>query len=226
MTREPPSVKTVPRMSWDTPSLRVSRYWNRHPERAFALMMAMIRANETPAISDWPRVRPQSYFTWHGPEGKPAMIKKPDKILFRHPPQPYLRHDPYKMIGCPMCGGERYSLGWHRDWDGKGPSARGYWHVACSAAFNMMRSPFDFRQFFYDRQNGKCSLSGDDLGNVNDIQIDHFVPLYQVYRDYSDYSVKDLLVFWGPENLRAVTKKAHKAKSKHEAAERSGKFNG
>ena len=120
-----------------------------------------------------------------------------------------------------MCGGKRYALGWHKDWDGSGESKRGYWHAACSASYNMMRSPFDFWKFFYERQDGKCSLSGDDLGGIDNIQIDHFVPLYQVFRDYREYPIEDILVFWGPDNLRAVTKSAHKIKSKYEAGERS-----
>ena len=91
-------------------------------------------------------------------------------------------------------------------------------------AFDLMRNPYDFANFFHDRQNGICSLSGERLGDISNIQIDHVIPLYRVYRDYRDYPIKDLLVFWGPDNLRAVTKEAHKIKSKYEAAERSGKF--
>lgn len=224
MRKDPPAVKVVPRMGYDTPSLRVSRYWYRHPRRAFALMMAMMRANETPIISDWPRVVSQSRFTWHGPGGKPATIIKPDKTLFREPPQPYLSHEPYRMIGCPMCGGQRYKLGWHKDWDGSGICQKGYWHAACGTAYRLMRNPFDYWKYFYDRQNGICSLSGESLGEKNNIQIDHFVPLYKVYRDYRDYPIEDIMVFWGPDNLRAVTKKAHKIKSKFESAERAGKI--
>ena len=209
MSAEPKAVKTVPRHDFDTPALRVRRYWHRHPARAFALMRAMAVANNEPIISDWPRVVSQSRYTWHGPNGEPAII-----------------HKPYKMIGCPMCGGDRYALGWHSDWDGSGTSPRGYWHAACSAAYDLMGKPGDHWRFFAERQNWKCSLSGDDLDPGGaDIEIDHFVPLYQVFRDYHpDYSVLDLMIFWGPDNLRAVTKKAHKAKSKHEAGERAGKF--
>ena len=168
-----------------------------------------------------------SRYVWRHPKtGKPGVIEKPDKILFRNPPQPYLRHGPpYKMIGCPMCGGKRYRLGWHNDWDGSGECNKGYWHKSCAAAHGMMQNPIDYWRFFHARQGGVCSLSGEPLGESREnIEIDHFVPLYQVYRDYREYDISDLLVFWGPENLRAVTKSAHKIKSKHEAAERAGKF--
>lgn len=206
---EPPGVKTVPRKSFDTPSLRVDRYWRKHPVRAFQLMRALMRSNPNPYERDWPQFVTAS--KWCALENK--HIYGVPKPKFRIPPQPY-------KYGCPMCGLTRYSLGWHTDWDAKGMSDRGYWHKACAAAFRMMQTPNEFANFFKDRQNNICAITGVSLAGTK-YNIDHMIPLYRVYRDFGHLPIDQIVGFWGPKNLRAISLKAHAAKNKHEARERS-----
>jgi len=206
---QPPAVKTIPDKKCDTPSLRVDRYWHRHPVRAFALMRALMRSNPKPYENEWPKfVAPSK---WCPVERK--RIYGTEKPKFRIPPQPY-------KYGCPMCGLTRYNLGWHSDWDGQGMSDRGYWHKACGAAFGMMQAPNSYNKFFKERQNGLCAITGEKLVS-NEYNIDHMIPLYRVYRDFGHLPLDEIIGFWGPKNLRAISLEAHKVKNKEEAEERA-----
>lgn len=207
----PPPVGVIPDRSYDTPSLRVQRYWYRHPFRAFYLMRALMRENPRPFSREWPEMKSNGK-TIKTPSGRWEFKISKERPQFRKPPQPYLG-------GCPMCGGVRYNLGWHSDWDGKGKSKQGWWHQSCSSAYRLMTSPAEFSQVFYDRQGGFCALTNDPLSDSYDI--DHIIPLYRVFRDFGHLEQDELIGFWGPGNLRAITKEAHKRKNAYEAAERS-----
>ena len=182
-------------------------------------MRALMTAQTREPKYEWPRTRQQSRYTWRHPDtGEPGLIVRPDKILFREFPKPY-NHGGHGG-GCPMCGGPRYALGWHKDWDGTGESKRGYWHYACSAAYRLISTPNEYGKFFKERQNGICAISGQPL--IEGLyDIDHIIPLYRVYRDFGHIPVLDLIEFWGPGNLRAITQDAHKNKNRYEAGERA-----
>lgn len=205
---QPPCVKVIPERTFDTPALRVDRYWHRHPLRAFNLMRALMRSNPKPYESDWPQIVTPS--KWCKVEKR--HIHGLPKAKFRIPPQPY-------KYGCPMCGLTRYNLGWHTDWNGLGMSDRGYWHKACAAAFGMMQAPSNYSNFFKERQNGLCAITQDPLND--DCDIDHIIPLYRVYRDFGHLPIDQIVGFWGPWNLRAITLDAHKVKNAYEAKERA-----
>lgn len=216
MKDQPTAVKSIPDRVYDTPGLRVERYWYRHPLRAFALMRALMIANNDPYEQGWPEIKSVGRSTWT-PAGRYEFKISAEKPMFRKPPMPYLK-------GCPMCGQKRYNLGWHTNWDGKGESSRGKWHAACRSAYLLMTKPSEFSDFFIDLQDGLCAISGILLEDAKRIDIDHIIPLYRVYRDYSHLQPEQLVQFWGPRNLRAISNKSHKKKNIFEAAERAGRF--
>lgn len=182
-------------------------------------MKALMQKQTLEPKFEWPRKRSQSRYTWRHPDtGEPGLIVRPDKILFREFPKPF-NHGGHGA-GCPMCGGVRYNLGWHTDWDGTGKSKTGYWHKACAAAYALMSTPNEYSSFFYTRQDGFCSVTGEELID-GQYQIDHIIPLYRVYRDFGHIPVLELIEFWGPNNLRAITTEAHKDKNRYEARERA-----
>lgn len=205
----PPGVGSIPTFEGNTPSLRVWRYWKRHPARAFYLMRGLVRSNPKPITISWPQMNTVWKFDPVIRQRKP----NGQKANFRRPPQPYTNQS-----GCPMCGLPRFSFGWHNDWDGKGETSRGRWHRSCFMAFDFMSKPNEFGYFFEERQNGLCALSGEPLKNFS---IDHNYPLYKVYRNFSHLPIDQLLGFWGPGNLRAVNDGPHKRKSAAEARERA-----
>jgi len=212
--KTPEIVKSLPAKSFDTPSMRVQRYWFRRPFEAWLLMHKMMSEQSEPPKFEWPRMKGVGRF--HTINGRWTQTKF--KPMFREPPK-----SPYSHLGCPMCGGVRYNLGWHEDWDGKGKSARGYWHVPCNIGLTLMQNPHDFWKNFFEKQNGICALSGEPLGEHTNFDIDHIIPLYQVYRDFNHLPLIEFIKFWGPDNLRAITKAAHKEKNSQEAAERAGR---
>jgi len=53
-----------------------------------------------------------------------------------------------------------------------------------------------------------------------EIDIDHTIPLYRVFRDFSHLPPHRLINFWGPNNLRAVNNAAHRVKNANEARSR------
>lgn len=120
-----------------------------------------------------------------------------------------------------MCGGKRYKLGWHKDWDGSGESDKGWWHVSCGTAYSLMTTPNDFVDYFKKKQNGLCGISGEKFIAGEKIDMDHTIPLYRVFRDYGHLPIEKIMQFWGPRNLRAVKNSQHKIKNKYEAKERS-----
>lgn len=185
-----------------TPRLAVEGYWRAHPLRADRLARALA------ALGD-----PPEGWRWRdgggGPDG------------FREPPAPF-REGRWRLGpgACRVCGQPVYRLGWHRDlWGDGGPSRRASWHAACVAAWRLWTAPHDHLDALKRRQGRRCGETGRRL--LRGAEVDHRVPLYQVWRDRRDEPWPGILRYWGAPNLQAINRDAHLAKCAREAAERA-----
>ena len=134
------------------------------------------------------------------------------------PPLPY--RDGHMGRGCVICGQPVFRLGWHSDLGSSGAqNARAVWHACCVVAWRLWLAPHKHRAILARMQKRKCALSGSRL--LLTAEVDHRVPLFQVWRDHRDEAWPDLLAFWGKPNLQVVNKAVHGAKSADEARSRA-----
>ena len=68
-------------------------------------------------------------------------------------------------------------------------------------------------------QARRCAQGGGRLWKA--AEIDHRVPLFQVWSEHRDTPWPALLAFWGLPNLQAINRDAHVAKCASEARDRS-----
>ena len=160
------------------PRLAVDGYWRAHPIRADRLARALAARSGAP--KGW---------TWQiGAKGVPAS--------FRDPPAPY--REPKFSIGpgsCCVCGQPVYRFGWHTDlWDA-GPNRKAAWHTACVAAWRLWNAPSDYDQMLRKLQVRRCAQTGGRLWKT--AEIDHCVPLFQVWAERRDEPWPVLLGYWG-----------------------------
>jgi hypothetical protein len=138
---------------------------------------------------------------------------------FRLPPQPF-RAEASEPGKCVMCGQPVYRLGWHEDlWRTGAPNARAAWHSACVAAWKFWLAPQSARKIVARVQKQRCSITGKRL--LKGAEIDHRIPLHEVWRDRRDAPFAELLTYWGLGNLQVVNAPAHAAKSAAEATARA-----
>lgn len=196
--------------SWtpSLPRLAVDGYWAVHPLRADRLARALAARSGTPRDWEW------------------RLSSRPDDGLPRHfrvPPAPFrdagAAFDPGR---CRLCGQPVFRFGWHVDLWGEGvPNRRANWHACCVAAWRFWLAPHRHRSLLGRLQKRRCAQTGERLGRVG--QVDHRVPLFEVWRDRRDTPWPDLLAFWGAPNLRVVGRAVHAEKSAAEAVGRANR---
>jgi hypothetical protein len=180
------------------PRLAIDGYWRAHPIRADRLARALAARSGAP--DGW---------TWRiGAKHLPAS--------FRDPPAPYREPKFAKGPGfCCVCGQPVYRFGWHHDlWDA-GPNPRAVWHTACVVAWRLWNAPSDHDRLLRKLQARRCAQSGGRLWKT--AEIDHRVPLFQVWRERRDTPWPALLAYWGVANLQVINRDVHAAKCADEA---------
>lgn len=185
------------------PRLAVDGYWRAHPLRADKLARAL--AARTGAPEGW---------TWRlGDEDGLARS-------FRAPPAPYREAAFTRGPGhCCVCGQAVYRFGWHVDLWGRGPNRNAAWHTACVVAWQFWNAPSAQGKLLRRLQQRRCAMSGQRLWKT--AQVDHRVPLYQVWREHRETPWPALLAYWGAPNLQVVNRDVHAAKSIAETTERA-----
>jgi hypothetical protein len=187
-----------------TPRLAIDSYWRAHPIRADRLARALAA-----------RTGPPRGWTWRLSNSRKTGLPS----TFRTPPAPY-RERAYSLGPgfCSVCGQPVYRLGWHKDlWDA-GPNKRAAWHCACVVAWQFWCAPNGEAPVLRRLQARRCGLSGGRLWKT--AEVDHRVPLFQVWSEHRDLPWPKLLDFWGMPNLQIVNRDIHIAKSVSEAAYR------
>lgn len=190
------------------PRLAVDRYWAAHPLRADRLARALAKRSGAPAGWTW-------RLSSHPGDGLPRS--------FRVPPAPF--REPGARLGpghCSLCGQPVFRFGWHLDlWGDGSVNRRASWHACCAAAWRFWLAPHRHRPLLARLQKRRCAQTGDRLDRV--AQVDHRVPLHEVWRDARDRPWPDALASWGAPNLRVVGRSVHAEKSAAEAAGRAGR---
>jgi hypothetical protein len=184
-----------------TPRLAIESYWGAHPLRADRLARAL--AGRTGAPKGW---------TWRLGDSSGSELPS----TFRTPPTPY-RERRYSLGPgfCCVCGQPVYKLGWHRDLWSAGPNKNAVWHCACVVAWQFWNAPNSEVGILRRLQRRRCGQTGGRLWK--DAEIDHRVPLFQVWRDHRDEEWSKLLGYWGLSNLQVINRDVHVAKCAVEA---------
>src|SRR5215216_1216573 len=188
------------------PRLAVDAYWRTHPLRADRLARALAARSGAPAGWSW-RL------------GSGAAGDLP--MTIRNPPAPY--REPAHAPGpgyCCICGQSVYRLGWHVDLWAAGPNRNAGWHTACVTAWRFWNAPSDYAQVLKRLQQRRCAETGQRLWKT--AEIDHKVPLFQVWREQRDQPWPALLAFWGVPNLQVINRDIHVAKCQAERTQRCG----
>jgi hypothetical protein len=182
------------------PRLAVDSYWRAHPVRAERLARALARKTGAPTGWTWRLGNPKG--------GLPA--------TFRTPPAPYRERRFARGPGfCCVCGQPVYRCGWHRDLWNAGPNKNAMWHAACVIAWQFWNAPSDQVRVLKRLQVRRCAQSGRRL--LKAAEVDHHVPLFQVWRQHRDTPWPALLDFWGLPNLQVINREIHAAKCAAEA---------
>ena len=184
------------------PRLVIDGYWRAHPLRAERLARALAAKSGQP--EGW---------TWRlgGEKGLSA--------TFRAPPAPY-REAPFTLGEghCCVCGQPVYRFGWHTDLWETGPNRKARWHTACVIAWKLWNAPSEYRQLLRRVQARRCAQTGKRLWKT--AEVDHRVPLFQVWRERRQTPWPDLLAYWGLPNLQVINREAHVEKCAREAGYR------
>jgi hypothetical protein len=189
------------------PRLAVDAYWRAHPIRADRLTRALAARSGAPP--GW---------IWRLDDGRTNGLP----ASFRTPPAPYREAAFSRGAGhCCVCGQPVYRLGWHVDlWD-RGPNRNASWHTACVVTWRLWNAPSDHARALRRLQNRRCAQTGKRLWKT--AEVDHRVPLFQVWREHRDRAWPSLLGFWGVPNLQVINREAHAAKCAREAGYRGGR---
>ena len=189
------------------PRRAVDLYWRAHPIRADRLARALAAKSGAPAGWTW-RLHAKAK------DGLPA--------TFRVPPTPW--REPAHARGpgfCCICGQPVYRFGWHVDlWD-RGSNHNAGWHAACVVAWDFWTGPSDYARLLRRLQTRRCATSGGRLWKT--AEIDHRVPLFQVWQERRDTPWPELLSYWGAPNLQVINRDAHAAKCAAEAKYRGSR---
>ncbi len=186
------------------PRLAIDSYWRAHPVRAERLARAL--ATRTGAPADW---------TWRLGSNPKAGLP----ATFRAPPAPYRERAFARGPGfCCVCGQPVYRFGWHADLWRAGPNKNAMWHAACVVAWRFWNAPSDQAKVLKRLQARRCAQSGRRL--LKTAEVDHRVPLFEVWRAHRAAPWPALLAFWGLPNLQVINREVHAAKCAAEATYR------
>ncbi|HVI28996.1 hypothetical protein [Hansschlegelia sp.] len=185
-----------------TPRAAVDGFWRAHPLRADRLARALAAMSGAPA--DW---------RWTLADARATGL--------RVPPLPYRLPKQEAQPGrCVVCGQPVFRLGWHRDrWSAGVVNQRAAWHACCVVAWKLWNAPSEQRRLLARVQRHRCAISDKRL--LRTAEVDHRVPLYEVWRDRRDLPWPELLGYWGAPNLQVVNRVVHTAKSVAETQERA-----
>jgi len=186
------------------PRLAVDDYWRAHPLRAERLSRALAVRSGAPA--GW---------SWRLASARTAGLA----ASFRAPPAPY--REPEFRLGpghCCVCGQEIYRFGWHVDLWNRGRNRNAEWHACCVAAWRLWNAPSGELRILKRLQKQRCARSGKRLGRAS--EIDHKVPLFQVWRERRHMPWPELLAYWGQPNIQVVNRDVHLEKCAVEARTR------
>jgi hypothetical protein len=187
------------------PRLAVDSYWRAHPVRAERLARALAARSGAP--KGW---------TWRLGSGRANDLP----ASFRSPAAPY--RDKAFRLGpghCCVCGQPVYAFGWHVDlWD-RGANSRAQWHTCCVIAWKLWNAPTEYIRLLRRIQRFRCAQSGKRLWKT--AEVDHRVPLFQVWQERRDTPWPQLLGYWGVPNLQVINRDIHVLKCADEAGYRS-----
>jgi hypothetical protein len=185
-----------------TPRLAIDSYWRAHPIRADRLARALATRSGTPNGWSW-RL-----------DGGPRKGGS-----FRIPPAPYREARYAKGPGnCCVCGQPVYRFAWHVDLWGAGPNKNAIWHAACVVAWQFWNAPSEQAALLRRLQVRRCGESGARLWRS--AEVDHRVPLFQVWTERRSAPWPELLAYWGLPNLQVINRDVHVRKCAAEARHR------
>lgn len=210
-----------------TPRLAIDSYWRAHPVRADRLARALASRSGAPAGWRWRLGDDAPRHRMRVPEapGEPAVQARRQAGLmvgiagFRIPPAPY--REPRHALGpgfCCVCGQPVYRFGWHSNLWGGGPNRNAAWHAACVIAWDLWTSPSDHAALLKRLQHRRCAATGGRLWRT--AEVDHRVPLFQVWGAHRDLPWPLLLRYWGVPNLQVINRSVHVDKCAQEARQR------
>jgi hypothetical protein len=178
----------------------VDSYWRAHPLRAERLARVLAARSGAPAGWQWHVGDPEA--------GLPA--------TFRTPPAPYRETAHQRGPGfCCVCGQPVHRFGWHADlWDA-GINKNATWHSACVTAWQFWNAPSGQTKLLRRLQGRRCRETNRRLWRT--AEVDHLVPLFQVWRQHRDRAWPELLGYWGLPNLQVINREVHVAKCAAEA---------
>src|SRR5262249_58503870 len=122
-------------------------------------------------------------------------------------------------VFCCVCGQPVFRFGWHCALWGEGPNRKAQWHTACVTAWQFWSAPSDFVRVLRRLQQRRCGQTGGRLWKT--AEVDHRVPLFQVWRERRDTPWPELVGVWGLPNLQGINRAAHVEKCADEAGYRS-----
>jgi hypothetical protein len=188
-----------------TPRLAVDGYWRAHVVRAERLARALAARSGAPI--GW---------TWRLAGGQDSDLPN----TFRLPPAPFRERQFTRGPGfCCVCGQPVYRLGWHVDLWQTGRNRNAAWHAACVIAWDFWNGPSEHVRLLKRIQARRCAQSGKRL--LRTAEVDHRLPLFQVWQERRDTPWPALLGFWGMPNLQVINREVHVAKCAAEAGYRS-----
>ncbi len=188
-----------------TPRLAIDGYWRDHPLRADRLARALAARSGAP--DGW---------RWQLADGRGAGLP----ASFRSPPAPYRESAHAKGHGfCCVCGQPVFRFGWHVDlWD-RGLNNNASWHGACVVAWQFWNAPSVQAKLLRRLQGRRCRLTNRRL--LRAAEVDHTVPLFEVWSRHRRTPWPDLLGYWGLPNLQIINREVHAAKCATESRDRS-----
>ncbi|RED22238.1 hypothetical protein BJ123_14228 [Rhodopseudomonas thermotolerans] len=181
----------------------VDSYWRAHPLRAERLARMLAARSGAPADWQWQLGESEA--------GLPA--------TFRIPPAPYREKAYQRGPGfCCVCGQPVYRFGWHADLWQAGINTNATWHSACVTAWQFWNAPSGHTKLLRRLQGRRCRETNRRL--LRTAEVDHLVPLFQVWRQHRDLGWPELLGYWGLPNLQVINREVHAAKCANEARDR------
>jgi hypothetical protein len=187
-----------------TPRLAIDGYWRAHPLRADRLARALATKSGQPDGWAW------------------RLAGENDKdlpVTFRAPPAPYREAAFSRGEGhCCVCGQPVYRFGWHSDLWAAGPNRKARWHTACVIAWKLWNAPSEYGLLLRRAQLRRCAQTGKRLWKT--AEVDHRIPLFQVWREKRETPWPTLLGYWGLPNLQVINRDAHVEKCALEAGYR------
>jgi hypothetical protein len=188
-----------------TPRLAIDGYWRAHLARADRLARALSAKSGAPE-------------GWRWELGSDKASGLP--LTFRMPPAPYREQAHNRGPGwCCVCGQPVYRFGWHADLWERGPNKNASWHTACVVAWQLWTGPANWIRPLKRMQRHKSATTGKRL--LRTAEVDHRVPLFQVWREHRAKPWPSLLQYWGMPNLQVINRAVHVDKCADEAGMRA-----